>query len=157
MELQPRILYIWRLSNYPDLKGFGGLISEGRWHSKGQAIVYCTENADCALEEVQKHLDLPAILIPSDYLILKVRVPGNVKVADLQKQKLPEEWRGSYHLTQPLGDKWLRSVATPVARVPSALFDDFSNFLINPAHRMSDFIEIVEKIKIKSYLKARKL
>jgi RES domain-containing protein len=153
MELQHKILYIWRLSNYPDLKGFGGLISEGRWHSKGQAIVYCTENADCALAEVQKHLHLPAFLIPSHYLILKVRVPGNVKIIDLAVQTLPADWRDSYHLTQPIGDKWLRSVATPVAKVPSALFAGFSNFLINPAHRMSDFIEIVEKITIKAYLK----
>lgn len=28
-------LTLWRISNYPDLSGKGGLEAEGRWHSRG--------------------------------------------------------------------------------------------------------------------------
>lgn len=148
MELPHKTFYIWRVSNYPNLKGYGGLVVQGRWHSKGHSIVYCSENVDCAIGEIEKHLDLPQILFPAGYLILKVRVPASVKIIDFADHTLPRNWQSSYQYTQPIGDEWLRSVASPMAKVPSALFPKFSNFLINPTHRMSDFVEIIETVPV---------
>jgi RES domain-containing protein len=155
MELPHKIFYIWRVSNYPNLKGHGGLIAEGRWHSKGQSIVYCAENIECALGEIEKNLDVPRVLIPEESLILKVRVPSSVEIVDFFDQDLPQNWRSSHSITQPIGDEWLRSVISPIAKVPSALFLGFYNFLINPTHRMSDFLEIVETTPVSSYLAHR--
>jgi RES domain-containing protein len=151
MELPHKILYIWRVSNYPDLKGHGGLIVEGRWHSKGHSIVYCAEDIKCALGEIEKHLDVPPMLFPASYQILKVRVPKSVKIVEYFEDRLPNGWQSSYSITQPIGDHWLNSVVSPIAKVPSALFPAFSNFLINPTHRMSDFVEIEEVIPVSLY------
>jgi hypothetical protein len=101
---------------------------------------------------MEKNLDVPRVLIPEEYLILKVRVPASVKTVDFFDKDLPKNWRDSYSITQPIGDEWLRSVISPIAKVPSALFPAFSNFLINPTHRMSDFVEIVETTPVSSYL-----
>lgn len=125
---------------------------EGRWHSKGHLILYCSDGIDVALAEVEKHLDLPPILFPSDYLILKIRIPATAKIFDFEPNTLPDNWADDYKYTQPLGDSWLESTSTPVARVPSALFAGRSNYLINPVHRMADFIEILEQIPVSSYL-----
>ena len=152
MELQHKILFVWRVSNYPNLKGHGGLIVEGRWHTKGHSIVYCADSVACALGEIEKHLDLPAVLFPPAYQVLKIKIPGSAKIYEFEADKLPDKWLSDYRLTQPIGDKWLGSVTTPVAKVPSALFAERFNYLINPTHRMSDFIEVIEVLPVGKFV-----
>lgn len=147
----PLELFVWRLSNYSDLSGRGGLQAHGRWHTRGRLIVYCSESIACAKEEVRVHLDVPSYLLPSTYKVLKIRVPSNVKVLALPESDLPALWRTSYDFTQPIGDEWLRGVATPMLKVPSAICAGISNFLINPVHRMSEFIQIVAEIPIDEF------
>lgn len=147
----PLELFVWRVSNYSDLSGRGGLQAEGRWHTRGQLIVYCSETVACAREEVRVHLTVPFFLLPANYKILKIRVPKNVRVVSRPESELPTDWRTSYDFTQPIGDEWLRGVGSPMLKVPSAICAGISNFLINPVHRMSDFIQIVSETPIDEF------
>jgi RES domain-containing protein len=144
----PLELFVWRLSNYDDLSGRGGLIAAGRWHSRGQCIVYCSETIECAREEVRSHLGVPDILIPSTYKILKIHVPKLVEILEVPVSELLQDWRESYGITQPIGDEWLFSIRSAILKVPSAICAGVSNFLINPSHEMSDLVKIVSIVRI---------
>ncbi len=37
-------MWLWRISNYADLKGIGGLRASGWWHYAGQPVVYFAEH-----------------------------------------------------------------------------------------------------------------
>lgn len=56
---------LWRISNYADLSGEGGLRAAGRWHTRGKRIVYLTDHPASALLELLAHMDRD--LIPSSY------------------------------------------------------------------------------------------
>ena len=48
---------LWRISNYADLSGIGGLRAAGRWHSQGRRIVYLADHESSALLEMLVHMD----------------------------------------------------------------------------------------------------
>lgn len=41
---------IWRISNYADLEGLGGLKAGQRWHTRGRRIVYCAPSPAAAIQ-----------------------------------------------------------------------------------------------------------
>jgi len=43
---------LWRISNYADLSGAGGLQAAGRWHTRGKRIVYLADHPASALLEM---------------------------------------------------------------------------------------------------------
>jgi RES domain-containing protein len=64
---------LWRISNYADLSGIGGVRAAGRWHSQGRRIVYLADHPSSALLEMLVHMDRD--LIPSTYQLLRIVVP----------------------------------------------------------------------------------
>jgi RES domain-containing protein len=53
-------------SNYPTYDGKGARRAGGRWNSKGNAVVYISENRSLALLEILVHL---SIVIPNRYVL----------------------------------------------------------------------------------------
>jgi len=134
-------MLLWRLSNYRDLSGRGGLVASGRWHNRGRAVVYCAESFSLARIEVEEGLGLPAFLWPDSYCLLRISVPATTTVEELAPQDLPDTWRDDPLATRRIGDAWLRATSAPLLRVPSARAQG-SNYLINPVHRQADFLEV---------------
>jgi RES domain-containing protein len=75
-------MILWRLTRRPhaDLSGRGGRLADGRWHSRGQPIVYCATSAALAVLEVRVHLDLPLDLLPDDYVLMQIAAPDDLEV-----------------------------------------------------------------------------
>lgn len=134
-------MFLWRLSNYDDLSGRGGLVASGRWHNRGRSVVYCSESVRVARIEIEQGLGLPDYLWPDSFKLLCVEAPASVKIEDLAASDLPADWRENVLVTRRLGDAWLRANTAPLLRVPSARADGW-NYLINPAHRYADFLTI---------------
>lgn len=63
---------LWRISNYKDLKGLGGLKASGRWHNRGVPIVYLAETPALAMLEVLVHFDMTLDEIPKHYQLLEI-------------------------------------------------------------------------------------
>jgi RES domain-containing protein len=61
---------LWRISDYPELDGAGGLLVSGRWHTQGSRVVYCAPNPASALVEVLVHLEVDSsdLMDPLSYL-----------------------------------------------------------------------------------------
>lgn len=95
--------------------------------------------------EILAHLELDSEDIPY-YTLLEVSVPTGIEVADI---KVPEggSWKQSVELTRKLGDAWLASLKTPLARVPSAVAPQTWNYLMNPEHPDAKKIEIAAVIR----------
>jgi RES domain-containing protein len=137
---------LWRISDHVDLEGFGGRKFSSRWTSLGRRVVYMAESPAGALLEVLVHVELEEDELPDEYQLLKIAVPDGLSTRDLD-HPLPLDWRERHRVTQRMGDRWLASRETPLARVPSAIMPHTWNYLLNPEHPDAAKVQIAEVIK----------
>ena len=139
-------MIVWRISNYLDLSGQGGLKASARWHNAGAPIVYTTNSPASALLEVMVHLELSELEnLPDSYQLLQIQVPESIVIVEIQESSLGSHWREDLETTRTIGDKWLMASDTALLAVPSAIVPHTQNYLINPIHRDT------RKIKIHSH------
>jgi RES domain-containing protein len=126
---------LWRISNYADLSGAGGLHQSGRWHHRGRPIVYLAESPAGALLEALVHIEAasPADM-PSSYQLLEVEVPDEAEIVDAN---LTIDALHQLSLTRRCGNAWLAGGTTLLMRVPSVVVGRTHNLLFNPAHPMT--------------------
>jgi RES domain-containing protein len=137
---------VWRISNYLELSGQGGLRAAARWHNAGAPIVYTASSPASALLEVLVHLELSEpMYMPDSYQLLKIEVPDGVSIAEVEESNLDANWQNLTDMTRAIGDKWLSELSSAILAVPSAIVPHTKNYLINPAHRDA------KKIKVKSH------
>ena len=136
-------MIFWRISNYADLSGTGGLLHRGRWHNRGWPVVYLAQSAASALLEVLVHIEAshPGEL-PRQYQLLEVEVPAKASITE-PALPLDEAWQNDFALTRRAGDQWLASGASLLLRVPSAVVGRTFNVLLNPAHPQAAACKIV--------------
>jgi len=137
---------LWRISDYIDLSGEGGRKAGARWHSAGSRIVYLAESPMVALVETLVHLEVDSEETPDFYTLLKISIPDGITILPLDPPA-ESEWKHDPELTRRIGDAWLASLETPLARVPSVLAPQTWNYLLNPEHPDAKKIEIAEVIK----------
>ena len=135
---------LWRISNYADLSGVGGLRAAGRWHSQGRRIVYLADHPSSALLEMLVHLDRD--LIPATYQLLRVSVPDDV-IVEIADKNLPADWRSKTMSSRNVGDQWLDRSTNALLQVPSAISERGNNYLLNPAHPDAAKITVAEVIQ----------
>ncbi|MBA2402814.1 MAG: RES family NAD+ phosphorylase [Bradyrhizobium sp.] len=135
---------LWRISNYADLSGIGGLRATGRWHSQGKRIVYLADHPSSALLEMLVHMDRD--LIPPTYQLLRIVVPADISFETIDAE-LPPDWRAQTLTSRKIGDRWLERATTALLQVPSAISEKGNNFLLNPAHPAATRITLAEVIR----------
>lgn len=134
---------LWRISNYRTLDGEGGRLAPGRWSSGGRPVVYLAASAAGALIEALVHLDLDDDELPRTYRLLHVSVPDTLSVSMLRAPH-GEEWKSDQAITRKIGNAWLVSKKSVLARVPSAILPETFNYLLNPAHPDSIRVRIAK-------------
>ncbi len=124
---------LWRISGFPDLSGEGGLGASGRWHTEGRLIVYLADcPAGALLERIVHMTDMVEDAnLPRFYQLLQITVPDELAIKPLNALA-PTDWRVHPEFTRPMGNAWLASQETPLARVPSALAPQTWNYLSEP-------------------------
>jgi RES domain-containing protein len=136
----------WRVSDYIDLNGDGGRKAGARWHTAGSRIVYMAESPMAALVETLVHLEVESEETPDFYILLKVSVPDGLAIRSLNPPSR-SDWKRDLELTRRIGDAWLASLETPLARVPSVLAPQTWNYLLNPEHPDAKQVQVAEVIK----------
>ena len=137
---------LWRISNHIDLEGLGGRKFSSRWSSLGLRVVYLSESPAGALLEVLVHLQIEDDELPNEYQLLEISVPEGLSTMPLSPPP-SIDWREHPEFTQRVGDTWLTSVETALARVPSAIVPFTWNYLLNPEHPDAKQVQIVEVIR----------
>jgi RES domain-containing protein len=136
----------WRISNYADLSGKGGRLTPGRWHTMGKPIVYLSDSPANSMLERIVHLQDGSGKLPQVYDLLRILAPEGIATHD----PLPlaaSTWKQDVASTQRLGDAWLASLETAIARVPSAIVPYTWNYLLNPLHPEAKQVKIEEVIR----------
>ena len=136
-------MFLWRISNHLSLAGDGALRTAGRWHSRGQRVVYCAQSPAAALLEILVHFEIDIQDLPVRYRLLKVEAPDNVQVERVSVDQLPADWPERTEVTRGLGDAWLTTGSSALLTVPSAIVPETFNVLLNPAHQEAKRIVIV--------------
>lgn len=105
----------------------------GRWNSAGTRVVYTSQSVSLAVLELLVHLQASRPL--ASYSVRSVQFAEGL-VTSLDRASLPRDWRAFPTPTtlQRIGDDWIASAASVVLQVPSAIVEDESNYMINPAH-----------------------
>ena len=135
---------LWRISNYQSLSGEGGLHFSARWHTAGRPIVYLAESPAGAMLEVLVHLELDETDFPRSCHLLEVSYPDELRMETL---KVGRAWRSSLSASRRVGDEWLRSGRSALARVPSVILPQTWNVLLNPEHADAKKVRMVRTIK----------
>jgi RES domain-containing protein len=138
---------LWRISNYLDLSGEGARLASARWHTEGRLLVYLAESPSSAMLERIVHLTdrNEDGILPRTYQLLQISAPEALETKELSSIS-PADWKERPEFTRAIGDAWLESASTPLARVPSAIMPHTWNYLLNPAHPDAPQVKIEEVI-----------
>lgn len=113
--------------------GKGGLHAAGRWHHRGQLVVYASESLALAtLEQIGRVGAL-------ERLKEMVYVPADLDedaIAEPPLDDLPDGWdhRPPKAASRNYGDRWLKRQASVALCVPSVILPEGNNYVLNPAH-----------------------
>ena len=129
----------WRISNFADLSGEGGLLIEGRWHFRGTPIVYCTDHPSTALLEILVHAT--RYTVPDYYQLLEIEVPDDIETF---APTIAMNWDRDADETRRIGARFIADGIFALMNVPSVIMPKARNFLLNPAHSDARRIRIVE-------------
>lgn len=139
---------VFRLAatEFSDLSGTGGLFGNGRWHTKGNFVIYAGSSRSLAVLEKFVHeedIDVPNLSMITIYL------PDDLPYQQYTLHDLPTNWDNidSTNLdgTQQLGDEFLSSLSHAYLIVPSVIVPHEYNYVINPAHPKASRISIIDK------------
>ena len=130
---------VWRISNFADLSGEGGLLIEGRWHFRGIPIVYCTDHPSTALLEILVHAT--RYTVPDYYQLLEIEVPNDIETF---APTIAMNWDRDADETRRIGARFIADGIFALMNVPSVIMPKARNFLLNPAHADAGQIRIVE-------------
>ncbi len=134
---------LWRISNYADLKGIGGVKTAGRWHNRGIPVVYLAESPALAMLEILVHFEMDLAEVPSSYQLLEIEFSGRKGISRLDVERLPDNWLQDVDCTRNVGDEWLGSLSGVLLKVPSIVVPNSANYIFNPRHELASMAAIV--------------
>ncbi len=144
------LLHAWRISEYPDLIGTGGEFINGRWHTAeiGKPVVYLTEAPAAAILEILVNLEGNTVRFPESYQLLRVNASRPVAIKTLEREEHSYEPLPSRAATAAVGDAWLASGETALARVPAVVAPYTWNYLLNPKHPDAAHVRITSQRRL---------
>jgi RES domain-containing protein len=115
-----------------------------RWNSKGKFVIYTAASRTLACLENVVHRSGEGL--SANFKVMVINIPDELKIKTISAAKLPKNWYEfqNYIITQRIGDTWLNKSETAILKIPSAIIQLETNYLLNPNH--PDF----KKIKIKN-------
>ena len=122
--------------------GAGGLDSPGRWHRKGQPIIYAASTLSLAALEYFVHLGRTDTKIA--FVSVQAIIADDPAMEVVNLASLPGNWNSSPPIdaTMDLGTRWCLEARGVVIKVPSAVVPGEFNYLLNPRHPDFKLIKI---------------
>jgi len=129
----PRLWRLYRAEYGPGLDGIGGTFADGRWHTRGDRVVYFGATAAIVVLERLAHTD--ADLLPADLRLACFEFPETIsciKAEDISP--LAENWTRDENATRRIGSQWWRERQSLLLLVRSAILPEESNYILNAQH-----------------------
>jgi RES domain-containing protein len=109
------------------------LSSEGRWHQKGQRVLYFSKSlAACVLERRSNGVSFHTIRNFDHFSVAKLSARASMET--IPEGFYEEGWQQRKPRTQEFGSKWYSEKRSLVLRVKSAVLPVEVNFIINASH-----------------------
>jgi RES domain-containing protein len=96
--------------------------------------------------EVLVHLELQEDELPPSYTLLKIEASASLTTEEI-RVPAKDDWKADLGISRRLGDEWLTSTKSALARAPSAILPNTFNYLLNPLHGDAKKIRIVSATK----------
>ena len=108
----------------------------------GTPVIYASSSTALAVCELIVHKGL----VPYDHVVVQFDLPESLLVEDVDAHTVSSAWPydSSISATKDFGTEWVKSLRTPVLKVPSAVIRPEHNYLLNPSH--PDYPQITYKI-----------
>jgi RES domain-containing protein len=116
---------------FPIYSGEGAALVEGRWHEKGQEIIYASEHYGTAMLEKLAHYNG---LLPPNQHFITIDIPAGTSYEEVTKDSLPGWAEPGGAVARAFGSTWLAARRSALLIVPSVVSREEHNVLINPAH-----------------------
>lgn len=129
------IVYRITKKEHSALDGMGGLYGPGRWHKKGNLVIYTSEHASLAAWEKIVHVTNFENL-PKNLLLVKIEIPDGIEIQSVPSKVLVKGWN-SYPFaleTVNYGTSFLQKKEHLALKVPSVIIPDEFNIILNPLH-----------------------
>ncbi|MGG9961109.1 RES family NAD+ phosphorylase [Ferruginibacter sp. SUN106] len=125
-----------------DISGMGAKLYGSRWNTVGISMLYTAENISLAVLETLVHLQ--EFEIPTEYWLLKIQLPDDGKMTNIQNSKLKKNWQTDEGYTQFIGSEFIKNNQSLILKVPSAIITEEHNYLINPLHKNFTKAKIID-------------
>lgn len=114
---------------YPIYSGEGASRHEGRWHERGQDVIYTSQYYSTAMLEKLAHYNG---ILPSNQHFIEIDIPARVTYEVVTKDSLPG-WIDPTR-ARSFGAKWFNERRSAILVVPCFVARMENNILINPSH-----------------------
>ncbi len=116
---------------YPIYSADGARRIDGRWHRKGQAVIYASEHYSTAMLEKLVHY---SGALPKGQHFVSISIPAGTTYEAVTVHNLSGWERPDGTNARAFGAAWLDEARSAVLVVPSVVARMERNVLINPAH-----------------------
>ena len=129
------IVYRITKKEHSALDGVGGLYGPGRWHKKGNLVIYTSEHASLAAWEKIVHVTSFENL-PENLLLVKIELPDGIEIQSVPEKVLVKGWNHFPFAreTVDFGTSFLQKKEHLALKVPSVIIPDEFNIILNPLH-----------------------
>ena len=141
------IVYRVTKKEHSALDEMGGLYGPGRWHKKGNLVIYTSEHASLAAWEKIVHVASFENL-PNNLLLVKIEIPDWIEIQTVPQKVLVKEWDSFPFASETVnfGTSFLRENEHLAFKVPSVIIPDEYNIILNPLHPHIQFCKVISSI-----------
>ncbi|MBA4408808.1 MAG: RES family NAD+ phosphorylase [Bacteroidota bacterium] len=130
-------MFVYRITKkeHSALDGMGGMYGPGRWHEKGNLVIYTSEHASLAAWEKIVHV-ASFDNLPDNLLLVKVEIPDGIEIQTVPQKVLVKGWNSFPFANETVnyGTSFLRKKVHLALKVPSVIIPDEHNIILNPLH-----------------------
>ena len=130
-------MFVYRIvkKEHASLDGMGGMNGPGRWHEKGNLIIYTSEHASLAAWEKIVHVASFENL-PDNLLLVKVEIPDGIEIQTVSQKIFIKGWNSFPFANETVnyGTSFLRKKEHLALKIPSVIIPDEYNIILNPLH-----------------------
>src|SRR6266542_6785024 len=122
-------------NDHPEIDGIGGMLYPGRWHEKGNRVVYASEHRSLSAFETLVHLSKTRLL-NNNFILITIHIPDSPSILDVPAGVLEPGWNDYAHLPsiQQYGTRFLKEKKYLMLKVPSVIIKQEFNYILNPLH-----------------------
>lgn len=116
---------------HPVFSAEGARRTQGRWHERGDAVIYTGEHYSTAMLETLAHWN--GVLPPNQHFV-EITLPAGASYEVVTADVLPDWHRPGGEAARRFGHAWFREGRSLVLLVPSVVARSERNLVINAEH-----------------------